>query len=992
MKPTTINSVTMIAAFLFAVNVHAQKELPEGVSSDWYAQSSTAIEAMQYSFSPSGKTQSFKVINPKNYLQFHINPAGYSISNMIRNEQEKKWNATFSFMGMSKNKLNYLTNNNFIIASNKSSLIYKSTSLDIEYVNNSRGLRQNFIINQKPSGTEKLALKIQIESDLSAKETSTNNLILFDKKNEKDVKLIYDELKVWDANNNALSAEMKVNPSTKIITITVDDKNAVYPITIDPLNRTPEWGTSADGILPGLLTNLQLQVGTMYGFTVAGLGDINGDGYDDVSVSAPTMADVITGSGSLVGVGAVFIYLGSPTGLSATPNKVLQPTTAVSGALFGFSIDAGDITGDGKNDIVISAPLDRYQTSAAGLLGPTTVDVTAGKVYLYRSEDLFTAPNPTPFLEIRLQGTAFFSTGIAGLLGSNVTANPLFGYSVAVTNDLNGDNKADIVIGAPAYLGIDLLSVQSGNAFVYYSDNLSTTAPVKLNTPTPTLLGLLSLPIANTSGLLFGQSVDGVGDFNNDGFQDVAVGAPAGADLSSLGGIFTGQFLGGSAYVFYGTGSGINNTSTVKLQADASGLLSNAANLFGYKVKGVKNAFGVKTGSILIGSPAGAVLSNVVGGLELKAGQVHLFKKKTGVVTGTYTSDQILASPRSTSILSILAGQTINVSMLYGASIDNMLDINCDNIGDIIIGEPMSTAVPLIGADVVGGATYVYLGKSDGTYETAPVWDLWTDVAPLLGVNTTALIGFSVAGAGHVRGQAEGVRSLVGDPSNCLDFGVGLLNMGNTMGTLMDFTFDNNGLGKSYSFANSTCSISTLPVKLIKFTGVAVNKTVVLNWQSEAEDNLSHYELQRSSNGINYETIAIVFAKGQQSNAYNHTDLQPFIKSNYYRLKMVDTDAKFLYSNIITVRFDEEASHNITITPNPVQENINIRMNDMARGVYKLELQNITGQTLHVRTFQINQSSQTETIPRNNLPAGMYWLNISDNTNKKIKVLKVLIK
>lgn len=167
MKPTTINSVTMIAAFLFAVNVHAQKELPEGVSSDWYAQSSTAIEAMQYSFSPSGKTQSFKVINPKNYLQFHINPAGYSISNMIRNEQEKKWNATFSFMGMSKNKLNYLTNNNFIIASNKSSLIYKSTSLDIEYVNNSRGLRQNFIINQKPSGTEKLALKIQIESDRS---------------------------------------------------------------------------------------------------------------------------------------------------------------------------------------------------------------------------------------------------------------------------------------------------------------------------------------------------------------------------------------------------------------------------------------------------------------------------------------------------------------------------------------------------------------------------------------------------------------------------------------------------------------------------------------------------------------------------------------------------------------------------------------------------------------------------------------------------------
>src|SRR5207247_7961606 len=135
-----------------------------------------------------------------------------------------------------------------------------------------------------------------------------------------------------------------------------------------------------------------------------------------VAVSAPTMADVITGTGSLAGVGAVFIYLGSPSGLPVTPSKVLQPNTAVAGALFGFSVDAGDITGDGKNDIVIGAPMDSYQTTAAGLLGSTNVNVTAGKVYLYRSEDLFSSPNPSSFLQIRLQGTGFLNRGRLGLL------------------------------------------------------------------------------------------------------------------------------------------------------------------------------------------------------------------------------------------------------------------------------------------------------------------------------------------------------------------------------------------------------------------------------------------------------------------------------------------------------------------------------------------------------------------------------------------------
>ena len=703
------------------------------------------------------------------------------------------------------------------------------------------------------------------------------------------------------------------------------------------------------------------------------------------------MADVITGSGSLAAVGAVFIYLGSPSGLPVIPNKVLQPTTAIEGALFGFSIDAGDITGDGKNDIIIGAPMDRYQTSAQGLLGSTTVNVTAGKVYMYRSEDLFSAPNPTPFLEIRLQGNNFFSTGVLGLLLNNVNANFLFGFSVSVTKDLNGDNKSDIVIGSPAYLGKQPLSVQSGAAFVYYSNNLATITPVQLQTPSPTLLGLPILPLANTTGLLFGFSVDCAGDYNNDFYPDLVIGAPAGTDLSSLGGIFNGQFLGGSAYIYYGNGSGVSSSIGVRLQADPSGLLSNAANLFGYEVKGVRNTSDQNNGNILIGAPAGSVISNVLNGLKIKAGQVHVFTKKTFSPASPVTSDQIISSPRSSSVLSILTGQTINVSLLFGSSIDNMLDVNCDGYGDIIVGEPLSTAVPLIGANVVGGSAYIYLGNPDGTYVTTPFWDLTTEVSPLLGINTTALVGYSVAGAKHIYGSSQGVRSLVGAPSNSLDYGIGLLNLGNTLGTTFDFVFDGNGLGKSYSYPFSGCNF-TLPVELTEFTGKPVNKTSLLKWTSVSEINLNIYELQKSSDGINFSTIAIAFTKGGQKNDYDYTDNHPYDDLNFYRLKMIDDDRTFSYSNIVTIRFGDVKNVNIVIAPNPVKTNINLQMTGLSHGTYKIEVTNAIGQAQFTKKINVSQYNQKETMQcPSGMIAGIYWLNIYDENNVRIKSIGVFV-
>jgi hypothetical protein len=958
-------------------------DLPVSATDDWFSNASAEINRMEYSFSQT-KNQNYRVANSATHLGFQVSPVGYDVQAIKVRAGQQSWNVNFQVSGISKNLLPVNTLPSFTPVSKGSNLRFNSASADVEYINGTDGLRQNFIVKEKPSGDAALRVNLKISTSL-AYSCNQNRLSFYTASNRKDVKMSYEDLKAWDANGNALAAHMELKAN--LLSLVVDDKNATYPVTIDPLNKTPDWSTSADGILPGLLTNLQLQVQTLYGYTVAGLGDINGDGYDDVAVSAPGMADVIVNpSGPLVGVGAVFVYLGSVTGLPTTPSKVLQPNTAVEGSLFGYSIDAGDITGDGKNDIVIGAPMDRYTTSAAALTGSVSVSVTAGKVYIYKSEDLLVSPNPTNFLELKLQGTAFF---VHNILASNITENALFGFSVAVTDDINNDSKADIVIGSPTYVGIDVLSVQSGAAFVFYSNNLATTAPVELDVPTPTLLGLPLLPLANTSGLLFGYSVDGVGDYNSDGKPDIAVGAPAGVDLTS--GIFSGQILGGSVYVYYGKGNGVKNNVGCRLQADATGLLSNAANLFGYKVKGVRNIVGNHTGNILVGAPTGSLIPSAIPSLTVKAGQVHLFAKKNNP-SSPQVSTQIISSPRASSILSILSLQPINVSLMFGSSIDNMLDVNCDGIADIIVGEPLSTAVPFLGADVVGGAAYVYLGKSDGTYETAPFWTLNSVVSPILGVNTTALLGYSVAGARYVKGRAQGVRSLVGGPSNTLDFGIGLLNLGNTLGTTFSFAFDNNGLGKAYTFPYLSCNI-TLPANLLVFDKEIKDKSVLLDWTTASEEQLNFYELQRSTDGLNFENIAVVFPKGEVRNDYKYTDTRPAMGANYYRLRIVDNDGRFKYSQVLIANFNQQLPADVIVAPNPVVgSTINVRLIGLEKGQYKIELRTTGGQLVQTKSVRISQHDQSELMSRSaNMAGGMYWLSVYDASQQRVKTMRVFM-
>jgi hypothetical protein len=955
--------------------------------SEWMKNAEMHIRESEYYFRELNN-KTFVCANRAQKVAYSINSCGYSVEPILFSVHDvnQKWKASFNLSSIHREVSSLLTNTAFSCQTSNGYILQQHASFNVEYKNDERGLRQNFIINQKLAGIGDLVVELGLQlRNLIAAMNNGQQLLLKGIDGKRVIE--YDGLKVWDANRKPVKAHMQLKKSNTL-DIIVEDANATYPLTIDPLNHTAEWAGSAEGILPTILG--QLAVDAAYGFSVVGLGDINGDGYDDIAIGAPGLVDVISGSGTMASVGAVFVYYGGTKGLSATPSAKLQPSTCVAGALFGFSVAAGDINDDGVNDIIVGAPMDQVTISTGG---SQTATGTIGKVYAFSGAGL-TSSVTAPLLTLQISGTSNIEGGV------NLATNALFGYSVAVTDDLNNDGRNDIIVGSPMYAGITtgllgnpVADVQSGGAFVFVSNGINNYNIVKLTPPTASVLGI-GLLSDNVNGLLFGISVDGVGDYNSDGKPDVAVGAAAGVDLSSLSSLLSGQLLQGSTMVYYGNGAGVVSQAGATLAASSGGLvtnfsgtLANAANLFGYCVKGVKGASGARTGNILVGAPMGGTLTNLVGGLEVKTGTVSVFKQQSSSPTGIVVPDQQLNSPRnSNSILN-----TIQSSLLFGFSIDNLEDINCDGIGDIIIGEPASSGASLIGANVAGGSAYVFVGTSNGLYQSTPAWTALATYDASLGVNVTSLIGYSVAGAFKVKGISGGNKILVGAPGRTLDFGTGLLNMGNTMSTLFGLVAGNNGIGEAFEFDPSLCGYQDLPLVITEFNAVLQNdQKVLVNWQTTADANVNYYAVESSVNDKDWDSVTMVVSTRSSSiKNYEAIDNNPHTGISYYRLKEVDLSGNIFYSEMREIKNDLPFAEGIIIA-NPFENSVRVTLNSLKLNAGTMELLDLNGQILVRKNISVYIGLNSYQIDNLSvLSSGVYVLHIlSGNDNYSAKLIK----
>ena len=373
----------------------------------------------------------------------------------------------------------------------------------------------------------------------------------------------YDGLAAWDAQGRVLPAWMEA--TAQGLLLVADDSDARYPLTIDP-ELSPEALklTASDGAAYAF-----------FGCAVAGAGDVNGDGYADVLIGASGFSDYrvdmgaaylyrggpeglalsgerritasdragrdyfagsVAGAGDLDGdgyddllvgskgdddmgslSGSAYVYYGVAHGIAGHNALKLLASDGAEEDEYGFSVAGlGDVNGDGYDDL------------AVGAVSHDQPAIDAGSVYVYLGSD----QGPDAASELRLYP-------------SNGDEGDSFGHSVSAAGDVDGDGYDDVIVGGK---GDDDLGESSGSAYVYSG-------------------GPEGVELASESKLLasdgdefdlFGRPSSGAGDVNGDGYSDVILGAKDDEDLGAGS---------GSAYLFLGSAGGVDAASELKLWA-----------------------------------------------------------------------------------------------------------------------------------------------------------------------------------------------------------------------------------------------------------------------------------------------------------------------------------------------------------------------------------------------------------------------------------------
>ena len=194
-------------------------------------------------------------------------------------------------------------------------------------------------------------------------------------------------------------------------------------------------------------------------------------------------------------------------------------------------------------------------------------------------------------------------------------------------------------------------------------------------------------------------------------------------------------------------------------------------------------------------------------------------------------------------------------------------------------------------------------------------------------------------------------------------------------------------------------NFTMVPVTWLSFTAQTADKKVHLHWTTATEINNSHFEVENSTDGRNFEQVGEVTGAGNSFTPLNYkfTDLAPFGSNSilYYRLKQVDFNGEFEYSKTIAVR-NSKQGNGVTIesiTPNPFTEQLNLTLNNISEGAVVIEVYDLTGRKHYTQTtasggqgtLSIDLSSLA------NLAKGVYIVNIrngNDAIQQKLVKLK----
>ena len=190
---------------------------------------------------------------------------------------------------------------------------------------------------------------------------------------------------------------------------------------------------------------------------------------------------------------------------------------------------------------------------------------------------------------------------------------------------------------------------------------------------------------------------------------------------------------------------------------------------------------------------------------------------------------------------------------------------------------------------------------------------------------------------------------------------------GNTIASPLDSTLV--GAGKP---------VIITPVSLVAFNASVANNAITLKWLVENEISFQQYEVEYSNNGVDFMNAAII--KAEQKSSYSYVFKSNNLKT-YFRLKLVDRNGKFTYSNIISVA----AITTLNVYPNPAKDVINIQLKNSSNNTV-LKIVDAVGRSIK----NIYAISNSVTIQTTDLINGMYHIQVIEN-NQIINTYPIII-
>ena len=524
--------------------------------------------------------------------------------------------------------------------------------------------------------------------------------------------------------------------------------------------------------------------------------------------------------------------------------------------------------------------------------------------------------------------------------GIEVTALSSTSFVVAYRDDRNSD-QGTAIVGT-----VSGTTITYGNAFVF---NAASTGD-----PSITALSSTSFVVAYT-------------DFGNSGHGTAIVGTVSVTDDIT----YDDEFVFNAAFTSFLSIAALSSTSFVVAYNDGGnsghgtaiiGMVSGIDITYGDEV--VFNAASTNDLSITtLSSTSFVVAYRDVGNIDEGTAIV-------GTVSGadiTY-DDEFVFNAASTSFPSIAALSSTSFVVAYQ-------DVGNSNQGTAIVGTVSGTTITYGNKSVFNAAPTLMNNRVARAMNSTQFVVVFSDagdgvkgkvrIGTVSGTGTTATIAFGSEEEFTTQTFFPSVASLtdqlIGPPTGFSTKYVIAYD---------DRTDSNHG----YAIIGDA-SNDVVPVELTFFRGQATTNGNALQWQTASEFNNDGFEVQRSSNGKEWKKMGFVAGNGTtvETQDYTFLDERPIAGANYYRLKQIDFDGTFEYSDVVAIS-DESAitKDELTTFPNPVMEVLNYQVTDM-EAVRSVQLFDVFGKLVKVAARVDGQLSLSD------LATGMYVLVVETN-------------